>query len=76
LTRHTFTNAAGSRGYLLYVPPEFTQLPLIVFLHRCGAAPDAYNLQRIGEARVWVPVTTSYRLSRGRVRWVGWARLL
>ncbi|MGI8331672.1 extracellular catalytic domain type 1 short-chain-length polyhydroxyalkanoate depolymerase [Actinomadura scrupuli] len=51
LTRHTFTNAAGSRDYLLYVPPGSARVPLIVFLHGCGAAPDAYGLQRIGEAR-------------------------
>jgi poly(hydroxyalkanoate) depolymerase family esterase len=41
---HFFGNAAGSREYLLFVPEGPGSMPLVVFLHGCGADPLAYGL--------------------------------
>lgn len=40
----TFSNAAGSRTYKLFIPsrPQGKQLPLIVMLHGCTQSPDDF----------------------------------
>jgi poly(3-hydroxybutyrate) depolymerase len=38
-TWHTYTNAAGSRRYLLEVPAQkLKHPPLVIYLHGCGQA--------------------------------------
>src|SRR5260370_15218099 len=40
----TFSNAAGSRTYKLFIPsrPQGQQLPLVVMLHGCTQSPDDF----------------------------------
>jgi len=51
LVRRSFSNADGARDYLLSRPPSDQPVPLIVFLHGCGAAPANYGLHAIAAAR-------------------------
>jgi poly(hydroxyalkanoate) depolymerase family esterase len=43
-TQHTYSNAAGSRQYKLYVPSTYAGLPmpLVVMLHGCKQNPDDF----------------------------------
>jgi poly(hydroxyalkanoate) depolymerase family esterase len=52
--RHTFTNAAGSRDYLVHVPDRPGPMPLVVFLHGCGSDPLAYGLTAYADQRGFV----------------------
>lgn len=42
--QHTYSNAAGSRAYKLYVPARYdgTPVPLVVMLHGCTQSPDDF----------------------------------
>lgn len=74
LSRHTFTNAAGSRDYLLYVPDRVGPLPLVVFLHGCGADPEAYGLDRFAQLRgfaVAYPIQSTSADAGGCWHWTG-----
>jgi poly(hydroxyalkanoate) depolymerase family esterase len=51
LTRHTFTNGAGSRDYFLFTPDRHGPLPLILFLHGCTTHPQATAFNELAEAR-------------------------
>lgn len=47
--RQVFSNEAGSREYLLFVPEGPGPMSLVVFLHGCGADPLAYGLNEYAE---------------------------
>jgi poly(hydroxyalkanoate) depolymerase family esterase len=51
LTYHTFTNASGSRDYMLFMPDRPGPLPLILFLHGCTTHPQATAFNELVEAR-------------------------
>jgi poly(hydroxyalkanoate) depolymerase family esterase len=51
LTGHTFTNAAGSRDYQLFMPDRPGPLPLILFLHGCTTHPQATAFNELAQAR-------------------------
>ncbi|MEY2468541.1 MAG: hypothetical protein QOF21_1239 [Actinomycetota bacterium] len=50
-SRQTYTNGAGSRDYLLFFPGRTGPVPLIVYVHGCGAPPSVPGLNEMGEAR-------------------------
>jgi poly(3-hydroxybutyrate) depolymerase len=49
--RHTFRSGAGERDYLLYVPPHSRPIPLLVYLHGCGAPPFVPGLDELARQR-------------------------
>jgi poly(hydroxyalkanoate) depolymerase family esterase len=51
LIRHTFTNGAGSRDYMLFLPARRGPLPLILFLHGCTTHPQATAFNQLAETR-------------------------
>lgn len=70
--RHTFTNEAGSRDYLLFVPEHAGPVPLVVFLHGCGADPLAYGLDEYAADRgfaVALPIQSTEAHAGGCWRW-------
>jgi poly(hydroxyalkanoate) depolymerase family esterase len=70
--RHVFTNEAGTREYLLFVPERDGPMPLVVFLHGCGTDPLAYGLdeyaERLGFA-VAYPIQSLTAHAGGCWRW-------
>jgi poly(hydroxyalkanoate) depolymerase family esterase len=56
----SFSSAAGSRAYKLYVPsgPRVGPLPLVVMLHGCKQNPDDFavgtGMNRLAEANGWL----------------------
>lgn len=69
LTRHTYTNAAGSREYLLYTPSQAGPVPLIVFLHGCGAPPLLPGMNELAEARGFAVAYPIQSLPGGCWQW-------
>jgi poly(hydroxyalkanoate) depolymerase family esterase len=52
LTTHSYTNAAGTREYQLFLPDRPGPLPLVVYLHGCGAPVGfGYGWEQLAEAR-------------------------
>ncbi|GAA3193140.1 alpha/beta hydrolase family esterase [Actinocorallia longicatena] len=68
LTRH---RSAGGMEYLLAVPEGRGDVPLMVFLHGCGADPAAYGLQEFGERAGFAVLLPLQGGPEGCWDWVG-----
>ena len=71
-TRHTYTNTAGTREYLLYTPAHAGPMPLVVYLHGCGAPPSVPGLNEMAEQRgfaVAYPIQPSQANASGCWNW-------
>ena len=51
LSHHVYTGGAGTRNYDLFVPNRAGPIPLVVYLHGCGAPPFVPGLNESAEAR-------------------------
>ena len=51
VSRHTYTNSAGTREYVLFLPDRTGLIPLVVYLHGCGAPPFVPGLNEAAQAR-------------------------
>ena len=71
-TRHSYSNAAGTREYLLYAPARVGPMPLVVYLHGCGAPPFVPGLNEMAEQRgfaVAYPIQASQANPNGCWNW-------
>ena len=70
--RLTYRGTGGERDYLLFVPPHDEAIPLVVYLHGCGAPPSVPGLNELAQRRsfaVAYPVQSRAADTKGCWRW-------